>query len=82
MLITFETLYDKMTLIREGKREEIPFEIRTGPSDRHVGTCLEPSHISPRKAPISKKLSSDRKAYSAHSAPRISKTPPLDSLMN
>ena len=31
MSITFETLYDKMTLIREGKRQEIPFEIRKDP---------------------------------------------------
>ncbi len=31
MPITFEALYDTMTRIRAGKREEVPFEIRTDP---------------------------------------------------
>ena len=31
MPITFETLYDTMTLIRAGKKEEIPFGIRRDP---------------------------------------------------
>ncbi len=31
MPITFETIHDTMTLVRAGKKEEIPFEIRTDP---------------------------------------------------
>ena len=47
MPITFETLYDTMTLIRAGKKEEIPFEILYGPFDRHDGTCLQPPISAP-----------------------------------
>ena len=40
MSIIFEALHDKMTLIRAGKREEIPFEIRTDPLTGTTGTRL------------------------------------------
>ena len=50
MPITFETLYDKMTLIREGKRQEIPFEIRTDPLTGTTGRVFNlPYH--PPKSP-------------------------------
>jgi UDPglucose--hexose-1-phosphate uridylyltransferase len=37
MPITFETLYDTMTLMRAGKKEELPFEIRTDPLTGRTG---------------------------------------------
>ena len=50
MPITFETLYDTMTLIRAGKREEIPFEIRTDPLTGATGRVFNlPYH--PPKSP-------------------------------
>ena len=82
MPIKFETIYDTMTLIRAGKKEELPFEILDGPVDRQDRTRSLTSPISPLKAPTPKKLSSDRKVYSAHSALKISKPPPLDFLRN
>ena len=50
MPITFETLYDTMTLIRAGKKEEIPFEIRTDPLTGTTGRVFNlPYH--PPKSP-------------------------------
>ncbi len=64
MPITFETLYDKMTLIREGKRQEITFEIRTGPFDRYDRTRLQPPLSAFPKIPNIEEPSSVRRGYS------------------
>ena len=48
MPITFDTLYDKMTLIRAGKREEIPFEIRTDPLTGTTGRVFELPYEPPK----------------------------------
>jgi UDPglucose--hexose-1-phosphate uridylyltransferase len=50
MPITFESLYDTMTLIRAGKKEEVPFEIRTDPLTGTTGRVFSlPYH--PPKSP-------------------------------
>ncbi len=50
MPITFEPLYDTMALIRAGKREEFPFEIRTDPLTGTTGRVFNlPYH--PPKSP-------------------------------
>lgn len=46
MPITFKTIRDTMTLIRAGKKEEIPFEIRTDPLTGTTGRVLNlPYHL-------------------------------------
>jgi len=50
MPITFEPLYDTMTLIRAGQKEEIPFEIRTDPLTGATGRILNLPY-SPPKSP-------------------------------
>jgi galactose-1-phosphate uridylyltransferase len=48
MPITFETLHDTMTLIRAGKKEEIPFEIRTDPLTGTTGRVFNLSYHPPK----------------------------------
>jgi UDPglucose--hexose-1-phosphate uridylyltransferase len=48
MPITFETLYDTMTLIRAGKKEEIPFEIRTDPLTGRTGRVFNLPYQPPK----------------------------------
>jgi UDPglucose--hexose-1-phosphate uridylyltransferase len=48
MPITFESLYDKMTLNRAGKREEIPFEIRTDPLTGTTGRVFNLPYQPPK----------------------------------
>ena len=52
MPITFETLYDKMTLIREGKRQEITFEIRTDPLTGMTGRVFNLPYQPPKSPNI------------------------------
>ena len=48
MPIKFETLHDTMTLIRAGKRQEIPFEIRTDPLTGTTGRILNLPYQPPK----------------------------------
>ena len=48
MPIKFEKLHDTMTLIRAGKREEIPFEIRTDPLTGTTGRILNLPYQPPK----------------------------------
>ena len=52
MPITFETLYDKMTLIREGKRQEITFEVRTDPLTGTTGRVFNFPYQPPKSPNI------------------------------
>ncbi|MGC8605066.1 MAG: hypothetical protein ACP5VS_15465 [Desulfomonilaceae bacterium] len=52
MPIKFETLYDKMTLIREGKKQEIPFEIRTDPLTGMTGRIFNFPYQPPKSPNI------------------------------
>lgn len=48
MPITFEAIYDTMTLIRGGKEELIPFEIRTDPLTGRTGRVLNLPYQPPK----------------------------------